>query len=280
MRTGRVSRKRYRVRERGWGYLAVLAAGVALGAAVLALRQGVWPSSAAPPFLSVPAAPSRPPEETQAQERTLTLPGRVWYALSLGSFDALEPAQALADAYQSRGAGGYLYKDGDYQALAAVYTSRADALAVKNQLWDAHQVETAVKQIVQPEVTLRLSGQRGQLTALSDACDALDQLSGHLSVLTSGLDQRTQSAENVLLALQSERDTLQALSAKLADWFGDQAPAPVESVMSLMNDLARSLEACQAAKGKTALGAKVKYVQLQCVCRMAEYADSFDAPSP
>ena len=280
MRTGRVSRKRYQVRRRGWGYAAVLAAGIIIGAAALALRQGIGTAHSPLTLLSVPAAPSRPPEETQPQERLLTLPGRAWFALSLGGYDTPEGARAQAEAYQSRGAGGYLYKTGNYQALAAVYASRADAVAVKNQLWDRHQVETAVTEIVQPEVTLRLSGQKGQLTALSDACDALDQLSGHLSALSAALDQRAQSVEEALAALQSERDPLNALSRSLTDWFGDSPPAPVRSVKTLLDDLARSLEECQGAKGSTALGAKVKYAQLQCVCRMADYAAALGAGKP
>ena len=98
MRTGRVSRKRYQVRRRGWGYAAVLAAGIIIGAAALALRQGIGTAHSPLTLLSVPAAPSRPPEETQPQERLLTLPGRAWFALSLGGYDTPEGARAQAEA--------------------------------------------------------------------------------------------------------------------------------------------------------------------------------------
>ena len=272
MRAGKLKTRRYKVRRRGWGWFILLLLGIVLGAAAMSLNQGLWQVSLPVPLVTVPVSPTRPPEETRAEERTLTLPSHTWYALQLGAFDSLESAQSLAASFQSRGAAGFLLRQEKYRVLAAAYLTRTEAQAVVSQLKNQHNVEAVVTEIVQPEVTLRLSGQRGQLTALSDACDALDHLSEHLGVLSSALDQKTMSGSQILSAILSERDTVQALSAQLTDWFGSSMPAQVSGVKTLLDDLARSLDACLSASGNTALGAAIKYAQLQCACGMAAYA--------
>ena len=275
MRAGKLKTRRYKTRKGGWRYLAILAVGIALGAAVLSLRERVGPLSLPAPFVTVPLSPTRAPEELRQEERTLTLPGQTWYALQLGAFDSPEAAQSLAASFQSRGAGGYVLRQGNFLVLAAAYSTRAEAQAVVNQLKNQHQVDAAVTDILQPEVTLLLSGQQGQLTALEDACGALDRLAEHLSVLSAGLDQRILGADQLLPALRSERDTLQALSVRLTEWFGPSCPDEISPVKRLLDDLTVSLDACLSASGGTALGAAVKYAQLQCICRMAAYAAAF-----
>ena len=272
MRAGRLTTKRYKTRKRGWGWLLALIAGFGIGAAAATFRPENWQVSLPVPFVTVPASPTRPPEETQAEERTLTLPGRSWYALQVGAFDSQEAAQSLAASFQNRGAAGYVLRQDTYRVLAAAYPARADAQAVVSQLKNQHQVDAIVTDVLQPEVTLRLSGQKGQLTALGDAYDALNQLAEHLSALSLRLDQRTMDSGQILSAIRSERETLLALSGRLESWFGSEAPKEVGQVKALLDDLCRSLDDCLSTQGNTALGARIKYAQLQCICRMAAYA--------
>lgn len=272
MRAGRLKTRRYKVRRRGLGWL-LLAVGIALGAAARPLMNGEWRTLL--PSQLLPARPvSTPaPQDSQAAERTFTLAGSTWYALELGAFDSAEEAQALASSFRGRGAGGYAaWQDNAWRVLAAAYATRSDAQAVISQLRRQHQVEAGISPIIQPEVTLRLSGRQSQLTALCDAYDALSRLPEQLSVLSGRLDRRSAEREEILSALISQQETLSALKKRLAQQFGQSAPDAVKDAEKILADLSLTLDEALAAQGSTALGAQIKYAQLQCLCRMADYA--------
>ena len=271
VRAGRLATRRYKVRRRKAAWL-VLIAGIGLGFGVSAYLRRIRP--APPTYISAQPAPTLPPEETQADERTVILAGQSWYALQLGVYDDAEAANREAESYRARGAGGYIFRKDGCRLLAAAYTARADAQAVMSRLKAKHGLETEVVEIVSPEITLRLSGQKGQLTALTDAFSAIEKLCGHLNQLSLSLDQQETEAGEALKALQSERETLNALSARLQSRFGASAPAAIPKLKQILDDCAQSLNRASAAKTLTQLGAQVKYCQLECICRMAAYASA------
>ena len=273
MRAGRLKTKRYPVRKRG-GWAALLLAGLLLGAGAVTYGKQAW-EVALPllPAVLQPSAASAPtPETAVREERTLTLPGHTWYALQLGTFDSTDAAETLAETYRSRGAAGYIRRQGQYQVLAAAYSARADAQAVMTQLRVNHQVDAVLKEITQPEVTLRLSGKPDQLTALNDAYDALEQLSLQLAALSDGLDRGKTDRQTALSALRSHRDTLNALKIRIDAQFGKNAPKAVKAASDMLEALSLSLNEALSVQSTTALGAQIKYAQLQCLCGMADYA--------
>lgn len=275
MRAGKLKTRRYRVHRRGFGWVFLVLLGVALGAGAVSLRTDAWETVRSFSLLGFhQPAPTPTPESMQAGESTLTLPGHTWYALQLGVFNSADAAKTQAASFRGRGAGGYVLEAEGYRVLAAAYSSRADAQAVIHQLRTAHGVETVITEITQPEITLRLSGARGQLTALDDALSALEQLPLQLSALSDALDRRGEDRESVLSSLRSQRDTLTALDAQLETYFGKSAPAPVRDIRLLLKDLAQSLDQALSAQGSAALGAQVKYAHLQCLCRMAAFAQT------
>lgn len=269
VRAGRLATRRYKVRRRKMGWL-LLIAGISLGFGASAYLRFMQPLPQT--HISAQPAPTLPPEETQADERTVTLAGQSWYALQLGVYDDAEAAGREADALRARGAGGYIFRKDGCRLLAAAYTARADAQAVMSRLKTRHGLDTEVVEIVSPEITLLLSGQKGQLTALADAFSAMEKLCGHLYQLSLSLDRQETEAAEALTALQSEQDTLAALSARLQARFGASAPAAVLSLKQILDGSAQSLSAVSAAKTLTQLGAQVKYCHLECICRMAAYA--------
>ena len=272
MRAGRLATRRYKVRRGYGGWIGLAAVCLLLVIAGYALRQG-WITLSLPVITPEKAAATHPPQDLSPQERAFTLPGQSWFALQLGAFDQLSSAQSVADGYRSRGAGGYLLQQGSYRVLAAAYATRAEAQAVQNQLKTQHGVEAVITEIVRPEITLHLTGQAMQLTALTDAYDAVDQLIGHLNALFLSLDQGQADTEAILAALRSERDTAAALASRLDTLFAGAGHPAVRNMASLLEDIASALDGCLSAQGRARLGAQVKYCHLLCVCRMAAYAE-------
>ena len=277
MRAGRLKTKRYPVRRRGGWAAALLLAGLLLGAGAVTYGKQAWEAALPllPGVLQSSAAQTPAPETAVREERTLTLPGHTWYALQLGTFDSADAAEALAETYRNRGAAGYIRRQGQYQVLAAAYTARADAQAVMTQLRVNHQVEAKLTEITQPEVTLRLSGKPDQLTALSDAYDALEQLSTQLAALSDGLDRGKTDRQTALSVLRSHRDTLNALKIRIDAQFGKNAAKAVQDASDMLEALSLSLNEALSAQSTAALGARIKYAQLQCLCGTADYAAGF-----
>ena len=267
MRAGRLKTKRYKT-GRGMGPWAMLLLGAALGLGAAALQ------GERPPVLSAPPAATKAPIEEKTETRTVTLNAKSWYALQLGVFDSREAALQTAKAYQARGAGGYVFEKDGCRALAAAYETRADAQAVMTRLKERHGVDTAVVEVALPAVTLRLSGRGSQLTALSDAWDAMEKLTGHLCALSLSLDRGEIPLSDVRAALFSERDTLNALREGLLSRFGQQPPEAVAALERVLSECAQSLEEALNASTAVGLGAQVKYCHLQCLCEMAAYAAS------
>ena len=122
MRAGRLKTRRYKVRRSGRGAaLVLLLLTIGSGAAWL-LREDVQ-------ALLLSPAPTLSPADAAAESRTVTLPGKTWYTLQLGVFEQQDAADALAESYRGRGAGGYVLLEEHYRVLAAGYETRADAQA-------------------------------------------------------------------------------------------------------------------------------------------------------
>ena len=271
MRAGRLKMKRYPVQKRGRWAALLLIAGLLLGAGAVLYGKQAWEAALPllPGVLQVSPAPT--PETASREELTLTLPGHTWYALQLGAFDSADAAESLAAAYRGRGAAGYIRRQGQYRVLAAAYAARADAQAVMTQLRTQHQVDAVLTEITQAEVTLRLNGRPDQLTALCDAYDALEQLSTQLAALSDQLDRGKTDRQTALAALRSHGDTMAALKARLEAQFGKNAPKAVLDAADMLEAMSLSLNEALSAKSTAALGAQLKYAQLQCLCGMADY---------
>ena len=270
MRAGRLKTRRYKTRRRGVFLLMLLFLAAALGCGVMAARKSGFSFLPAP--LLSPAS-TLPPEDAARESREVTLPGQSWYALCMLSMDEESAARSQAAALQNRGAGGYVRYSQGYQVLGAAYESRADAQLVADQLKSLHGLSVQTVAIDRPEITLRLSGQRAQLTVLEDAYCLADQAAQQLSALSRGLDEHSLDAASVRAALSSLQDTAAAMRDRLILRFGDSpVHAAVGNMINLLGSLHQALDQALPETGAARLGAKVKYCQLLCVCRMAEHA--------
>ena len=272
MRAGKLKTRRYKTRGRGRKWLLFLLLLAALAGALIYLQgQGklTLPIPMAP-------APTLTPDEARQEERTITLPEQSWYALQLGAFGQLPSAQSLANHYEGRGAASFIYSTDTHRVLAAAYPTRADAQAVINQLQSQHQVDAYLFQITSPQLTVHITGQRAQLTALSDGLDALYQSAQHFSDLSQALDQRTLTGEEVRQALRSRQETLSSLAQRLRILFGPAPHAAVANLIAILDEAIPALQQALDAGNDTRLGGRVKYCHLLCIIRLAEYAQKLE----
>ena len=266
MHPGKLKVRRYKKAGRSGKWMILLLLGVLAAAGGYLYRQGELPP------LDIAPSPTLTPGESAAEEKTIVLPGSAWYALQLGVFEQESAAHQLAESFRSRGAGGAILSSPPYRVLAAAYESRADAQQVQLQLSNLHGVESYVHEIICPEVTLKLRGQRAQLSAISDACTAFSQGAERLSALSRGLDQHALGKEAVQAAMESEKNTFSALAERMSALFGPSAPEAVRVLGDALSEISDALAAARGISGETALGAQVKYCQLLCIIRWQEIA--------
>lgn len=267
MGNGRVKIKRYKTRRSGKGWLFLL---------VILLLGGIGAAYGRTENfqrLLISPAPTLSPGESQLDARTVVLAGKTWYALQLGAFENEESARELAESFRARGAGSLVEHRGNYRVLAAAYESRADAQTVQQQLRSQHGVEAYICEISRSEITLKISGQKAQLTALTDAYDALAQAELQLSALSQGLDRGETGKEAALAALRSQRDTLLALRSRLSSLFGENAHAAVTQVMQLLSALESGISSALDMKEILPLGAQIKYCQLLVITGLVTYGE-------
>ena len=152
-------------------------------------------------------------------EKELELPSGNWYALQLGAFESEEAARKLGQEYARRGAAGYVWLDGRYRTLAAVYPLKEDAQAVRSQLSLIHEVDTYLYEISLPALRIRLSGMKGQLEILEAAFLHANDLITSLQAMSVALDRQETNVPEALDSLHALRDQLSIISLRLRQRF-------------------------------------------------------------
>ena len=176
------------------------------------------------------------------EEREITLPGSTWYALQLGAFENENAAQELAQQYAMRGAAGYVWYDGRYRTLAAVYPTRDDAQYVRTQLVQEHTVDSYLFQIDLPAIRVRMSGMRGQLDIWEAAFAQANALASGLQSLSVSIDRQELSVEEALAGVQALGQEADTVSLRLKQRFAEPRHASVEGLMACFSDYAAFLD--------------------------------------
>ena len=266
MRSGKIRIKKYKTgHHKGLILLLLLPAAAAALYFLAGSGKITLPSFTLPSFSK---------EDMQQETRVITLEGGKAFALQLGAFSEKSGADALAKSFISRGAAGYVHQQEGYRVLAAAYHTREEAAAVQNRLSDQHGVDVYIYPLARSTVTLRLTGRKAQLDALSDAWDMLLQLSSTLAHLSQSLDEGSMETEEIMQALSSQKETVQALQSRMLSLFPKEEHTAVTALSGLMNSLHTHLSGTLAAENATRLGSRIKYCQLFVLCETERYVNS------
>lgn len=212
-------------------------------------------------------------DETPAQKE-MTLPASKWYALQLGAFSDAAAAQSHAEQFIRRGAGGYVWHDGRYRVLAAVYPDKDDAQLVRQQLENGHGVDTYLYDIQLPAIQIRLSGMQGQLDMLEAAFLHANDLIVRLQQLSITLDRREASQHEALLELTALNEQMQAASLRLGQRFTVPRHACVDGLMELFDEYGAFCQQLDPKSSGVALGALIKRQTLSSLNRLKQVYDT------
>ena len=223
--------------------------------------------------LSIQPAVTATPIPTDAyfdetvEEREITLPSATWYALQLGAFESETAAQELGQQFVKRGAAGYVWHDGRYRTLAAVYPSREDAQAVREQLSEAHSVDSYLYQIDLPALHLLMKGMKGQLDILEAAFAHANDLVANLQEASVAMDRQEMSVQEAADALAALAQQVEGVSLRLKQRFrlpGHEAVSGLIELFDSYGDFAPTV----AEQSASAAGTLVKKEQLEVLWRL------------
>lgn len=192
------------------------------------------------------------------EEREITLPGATWYALQLGAFENENAAQELADQFIRRGAAGYVWHDGRYRTLAAVYPSREDAQNVRRQLSELHTVDSYLYQIDLPALHVLMRGMKGQMDILEAAFAHAHDLTLNLNALSMALDRQEVAGDEAREQLAALGGQVETVALRLKQRFSAPRHGTVEGMISCFEDYAAFLTTLSPQDSDVTLAMRVK----------------------
>lgn len=195
-------------------------------------------------------------------EKEITLPSSTWFALQLGAFENEKSADEMAQQFSKRGAAGYIWNDGKYRALAAVYPSKEDAQLVREQLEMQHSIDTYLYQIDLPSIRVRMRGMQGQLDILQAGFVHGNDLIAQLQNLCVFMDRQEMNAEQAIARLNELAAQMETVALRLRQRFQAPRPAVVEALMNCMEDYQTFCIQLNAKDSQVTLGAKIKHQTL------------------
>lgn len=191
-----------------------------------------------------------------------SLPEVNWYALQLGAFDNEASARELAEQFRQRGAAGYLWQDGRWRVLAAVYATEEDARTVRRQISDTHGVDSYLYHISLPGVGVSMQGMRGQIEILKAAFEHASTLVAQLQQLSLQADRQGNGAEELQSALLSLKDQTALVSLRLQQRFPEPRNPCAAGLIDLFDGYAAFCAALDSTAQSAAFGAQLKYQTL------------------
>lgn len=197
-------------------------------------------------------------DETPA-DTLIELPEYSWFALQTGAFENEEAARQSALAFQKRGAAGFLWKDGRFRVLAAVYASQEDARYVRQQLQDQHQIDSYLYKVSFPAVSLRVKGMKGQTDILKAALIHVHELASNLQRLSVEMDRQECNPVESVEQIKALRTQIDIVALRLRQRFLSPVPQTVKALLACFEDFGTFADELTGIESAAALGTKLKY---------------------
>ena len=246
--------------------------------AVVILSGLVWRGEDKGISIQLASSPTPSPlnetfDETPAQ-REVTLPGGEWYALQLGAFEQEEAAGKLGEQYALRGAAGYVWHDGRYRTLAAVYPLKEDAQQVRRQLSEKHDVECYLYTISMSALQIRIKGMQGQIEILEASFLHAEEIIRCLYRLSSELDRQEKTASEVVEELKGIGDQASAVLLRLRQRFDPGRNEAVSGMVCFFETYLSFVSSLSEEMSAVGTGAKLKYQTLEALHCLWQVYDS------
>ncbi len=190
---------------------------------------------------------------------TVELPADTWYALQVGVFESEESAHQAAQVFQARGAAGYIWHDGRYRVLAAVYPSKEDAQIVREQLKERHSIDTYLYPIEYPSVHMRLTGMQGQLEILEASFEHAKDIAVQLQQQSVAIDRQEISGFDAKKKLDAITAQADIVALRLEQRFPKPVHSTVQALIECFTDYSSFALEFTGEESAVEVGIRLKY---------------------
>lgn len=152
------------------------------------------PSADATPAAEV-KIPGSESENEETKVEQVILPGIDSYMLQMGVYSTMENAKTQADELKTRGAGGYIIRDGEkFRVIASCYKDKESLMAVRDQL-TAEGLDTASYELHAPETPFEVTASEDQLERVRAGFRGLSDAQSKLSDFVILFDKEQQTPD-------------------------------------------------------------------------------------
>lgn len=239
------------------------------------LRRGSGDGFQLEPMPEETAIPLEEHFDETLTEIVIELPENVWYALQVGAFESAELAEECAEAFQRRGAAGYLWQDGRIRVLASVYPEQSDAQSVRDQLREQHGIDSYLYPLRLPAYKLRIKGMQGQLEILQAAFGHFDEMVHELQRMSVILDRQEISVPELMEKLAGLKTQLDVVTLRLQQRFPRPINQTVKALVDGIENYAAFVVSVSEEESMFAVGMRLKHQILSSLWDMKTIYESF-----
>ena len=265
----------YPAERRGSAWMSI----AFLGMAALLIATGlVWRDRGSeltvePLLYATPVPLEERFDETPAK-REMVLPAFEWHALQLGAFENEAAAKEQAEQFAMRGAAGYVWHDGRYRVLAAVYPLKEDAQRVRERLQVRHEIDSYLYQIKLPEIHVRLSGMQGQLDILQAALIHGTDLVNALQRMSVSMDRQELNVDEAFAELASLHDQISLVALRLRQRFAAPRHAMADQLLGCLEQFDAFYASLNRSMSQITLGPRLKHQTFEMLSGLKKVYDT------
>jgi len=163
------------------------------------------------------------------------------YFLTLSKSQLENEAKAVAPDFQSIGAGGYIWKENEYNYIvSSAYANKNDADLVQNSLKQTQNLESEIISIKFKSITLNGNFNAEEKKIISKALSASQTFYNSIYDIAISLDTGVYNEISAKLAVNSAHNTLATTYADFSTLFGEPIEEPIKTISTLLKNLCKS----------------------------------------
>ena len=224
-------------------------------------------------------SPTDLPARTSAPQitETISFPEMNVYAISAGTSDTLDEAQAVAQGYMARGGAGFVRKDNGYHVLISAYGDQTACQNVSEKLLTSQNIESTVYPIAVPAINLKLTASAPRIDGIRDAFAIWQQSVAMLDTLWQQVDSAVVSNTQAMETLRTQRDRLEDVRATAFEGtFIEGEATALDGLNSVLTKTCTYISTItdNPPEKTMAVSAKIKYTYLASLTEYETYVKS------
>lgn len=166
------------------------------------------------------------------------------HLLSLSKSKLEKEALAISGDYQKIGAGGFVWKDGEYyHVVSSAYANKNDAILVQNSIKTNQSIDSEIISIKFEEKQILGTFTSEETKVLTKALNSYQEYYLNIYDISISLDTAFYNEISARLAVNNSHNNLATTIANFETLFNDNISSPIKSLTTSLNNAKKSSQA-------------------------------------